>query len=87
MASGCESCHASSLCNQRKQGLLKRLPIPEKLFDRVIADVFEWGQIQATFLHTKMAFDSFLLNQEFNGGYIRVLPYCTKHLTSEMATK
>ena len=46
VAKGCKQCQANIPKNQKAEGLLKGLPIPERLFDKVTADVFEFGQIQ-----------------------------------------
>ena len=46
VAKGCKQCQTNVPKIQKAEGLLKGLPIPERLFDKVTADVFELGQIQ-----------------------------------------
>ena len=87
VAKGCKQCQATIPKNQKAEGLLKGLPIPERLFDKVTADVFELGQIQEECLYTRKPIDGVLLIQDRHSGYIQVLPCNTKHLTSEMAAK
>ena len=87
VAKGCKQCQATIPKNQKAEGLLKGLPIPERLFDKVTADVFELGQIQEECLYTRKPIDGVLLIQDRQSGYIQVLPCNTKHLTSEMAAK
>ena len=59
---------------KKKKGLLKGLPIPEGLFDKVTADVFELGQIQEECLYTRKPIDGVLLIQDRHSGYIQVFP-------------
>ena len=87
VAKGCKQCQATIPKNQKAEGLLKGLPIPERLFDKVTADVFELGQIQEECLYTRKPIDGVLLIQDRHSGYIQVLPCNTNHLTSEMAAK
>ena len=87
VAKGCKQCQATIPKNQKAEGLLKGLPIPERLFDKVTADVFELGQIQEECLYTRKPIDRVLLIQDRHSGYIQALPCNTKHLTSEMAAK
>ena len=84
---GCKQCQANIPKNQKAEGLLKGLPIPERLFGKVTADVFELGQIQEECLYTRNPIDGGLLIQDRHSGYIQGLPCKTKHLTSEMAAK
>ena len=83
VAKGCKQCQATIPKNQKAEGLLKGLPIPERLFDKVTADVFELGQIQEECLYTRKPIDGVWLIQDRHSGYIQVLPCNTKHLTSE----
>ena len=87
VAKGCKQCQANIPKNQKAEGLLKGLPIPERLFDKVTADVFELVRIQEECLYTRKPIDGVLLIQDRHSGYIQVLPCNTKHLTSEMAAK
>ena len=87
VAKGCKQCQATIPRNQKAEGLLKGLPIPERLFDKVTAEVFELGHIQEECLYTRKPIDGVLLIQDRHSGYIQVLPCNTKHLTSEMAAK
>ena len=87
VAKGCKQCQANIPKNQKAEGLLKGLPIPERLFDEVTVDVFELKQIQEECLYTRKPIDGVLLIQDRHSGYIQVLPCNTKHLTSEMAAK
>ena len=87
VAEGCKQCQVNIPKNQKAEGLLKGLPIPERLFDKVVADVFQLRQIQEECLYTRKPIDGVLLIQDSNSGYIQVLPCNTKHLTSEMAAK
>ena len=87
VAKGCKQCKSSIPKKQKAEGLLKELPIPERLFDKVTADVFELGLIQEERLYTKKPIDGVLLIKDRHSGYIQVLPCNMKHLTSEMAAK
>ena len=60
VAKGCKQCQATIPKNQKAEGLLKGLPIPERLFDKVTADVFELGQIQEDCLYTRKPIDGVL---------------------------
>ena len=51
------------------------------------ADVFELGQIKEECLYTRKPIDCVLFIQDRHSGYIQVLSWNTKHLTSEMAAK
>ena len=42
---GGKQCQSSILKNQKAEALLKGLPIPQRLFDQVAANVFKMGQI------------------------------------------
>ena len=46
VAKGCKQCQVNIPKNQKAEGLLKGLPISERLFNKVTADVFQLGQIQ-----------------------------------------
>ena len=87
VAKGCKQCQANICKNQKAEGLLKGLLIPERLFDKVTANVFELGQVQQEYLYTGKPIDGVLLIQDRHSGYIQVLPCNTRHLTSEMAAK
>ena len=75
------------LKNQKAEGPMKGLPIPETLFNKVTADVRELGQIEEECLYTKKPIDGVLLVLDRHSGYIQAVPCNTKHLSSEMATK
>ena len=53
VAKRCKPCQSNIPKNQKAEGLLKGLPILERLFDKVTADVFESGHIQEECLYTK----------------------------------
>ena len=74
VAKGCKQCQSSIPKNQKAEGLLKRLSISERLFDKVMADVFGLGRIQEKCPYTKRPIDGVLLIQDRQSGYIRVLP-------------
>ena len=61
VAKGCKQCQANILKNQKAEGLLKGLPISERLLDKVTAIVFELGQIQEECLYTRKPIDGVLL--------------------------
>ena len=70
VAKGCKQWQSNIPKNQKAEGLLKGLPIPETLFDKVTADAFELGQIQEECLYTKYPIDGVSLIQDRHSGYI-----------------
>ena len=52
VAKRCKQCQSTIPKNQKLEGLLQGLQIPEGLFKKVMADIFELGQIQEEYIHT-----------------------------------